>query len=127
MKRLLAMVLFPLAASAADLETKNYLVHIESACAEGDVSCNQMTYTGKSKISGNAITLSGGSWHTTCADGVTPCRFLGYRFANGNVTYYVHQDGLLEVIRNQDEVLVREQGQWQPDQFLSNTDSQGER
>ena len=50
--------------------------------------------------------------HTLCADGATPCRFLGYKFENGNTTYYVHQDGLLEVIRNRDEVLVRERGSW---------------
>ena len=113
MKKLLTIALFSFTASAADLETDNYLIDIQSNCGEGDVSCNQMIYKGTSKKSGNSITLEGSAWHTLCADGVTPCRFLGYKFENGNITYYVHQDGLLEVVRNRDEVLLSEQGKWQ--------------
>lgn len=56
--------------------------------------------------------LTGGTWHTACADG-SPCRFLGYRFQDGNVSYRVHQSGLLEVVRGRDEVLLSEQGEWQ--------------
>ncbi|WP_396622766.1 MULTISPECIES: hypothetical protein [Marinobacter] len=106
------IALLSFSASAAELETGSFIINIESRCAEGEVSCNQMTYHGTSKATGNSIMLEGSSWHTLCADGDTPCRFLGYKFENGNTTYYVHQDGLLEVIRNRDEVLVRERGSW---------------
>ncbi|MCX2781852.1 hypothetical protein OQJ46_02475 [Microbulbifer thermotolerans] len=113
MKKLITTFLFPIAASAADLETKSFLVNIKSNCGEGDVSCNQLIYKGTSKKSGNTITLKGSSWHTLCSDGVTPCRFLGYKFKNGNITYYVHQDGLLEVVHDRGKILVSEQGKWQ--------------
>lgn len=112
MKKLIVIAFFSFSASAAELATERFIINIESRCAEGEVSCNQMTYHGTSKATGNSIMLEGSSWHTLCADGDTPCRFLGYKFENGNTAYYVHQDGLLEVIRNRDEVLVRERGSW---------------
>ncbi|PTY36197.1 hypothetical protein BGP77_02470 [Saccharospirillum sp. MSK14-1] len=93
------------------LETEHYSVSITVHCAEGNVTCDNVTYEGTSKRSGSAIKLNGTTWHTECADG-SPCRFLGYRFANGNVHYRVHQDGLLEVVRGESDVLVSETGQW---------------
>ncbi|HET8789902.1 MAG TPA: hypothetical protein VFM75_01715 [Modicisalibacter sp.] len=101
-----------LPAMAEALVTPNYVVTIESHCAEGNVTCDDVTYTGKSRKSGNAITLKGTTWHTLCADGVTPCRFLGYRFKNGNSTYFVTQGGKLLVVRNETEILVNEEGDW---------------
>lgn len=50
--------------------------------------------------------------HTLCSDGVTPCRFLGYEFMNGNIAYRVFESGLLQVVRGENEVLVEEQGEW---------------
>ncbi|ERJ17498.1 hypothetical protein SSPSH_003710 [Salinisphaera shabanensis E1L3A] len=112
MKKLLALAFFSLTASAAQLETPNYLIDITVACAEGNISCDRVVYEGRSKESGRTITLDGRTWHTRCADGATPCRFLGYRFDNGDTTYYVHEDGRLQVIRGCDDVLVNEQGTW---------------
>jgi MOSC domain-containing protein YiiM len=43
---------------------------------------------------------------------VTPCRFLGYRFDNGDVIYEVSEDGLLRVTQG-GKVLLQEQGEWQ--------------
>nr|WP_297460561.1 hypothetical protein [uncultured Halomonas sp.] len=99
-------------AMAQQLVTPNYIVTIERHCAEGNVTCDDVVYTGESKRSENSITLQGTTWHTLCADGVTPCRFLGYRFENGNVTYTVTEAGKLEVVRNATEVLISEDGQW---------------
>jgi len=93
------------------LETPHYSVTITVHCAEGNVSCDQVTYQGTSKRSGNAITLSGSTWHTYCADG-SPCRFLGYRFDNGDYHYRLYERGLLEVIEGDSNVLVSETGQW---------------
>ena len=97
---------------ASTLTTKNYIVTITANCAEGDVTCEDVTYHGVSRRSGKGITLAGKSIHTLCADGVTPCRFLGYEFLNGDVAYRVYESGLLEVTRGENEVLVEEQGEW---------------
>ena len=113
MRYLALLLLFPFTSSAMEeLETKNYSITITSGCQEGEVSCSNFLYTGTSKASGQSIMLKGSSWHTLCADGVTPCRFLGYKFNNGNVTYFVGQNGLLEVIQNKNKLLLSEQGRW---------------
>ena len=112
MKYLLLLLLLPSICFGLELDTKNFTVTITSKCQEGEVACSNYTYRGISKFSGNAIELRGSSWHTLCADGVTPCRFLGYKFDNGNTTYYVTEDGLLEVVHGRKTILVKEQGTW---------------
>lgn len=100
------------AAFANTLETENYIVVVTNNCKEGDVSCEDVTYLGRSKRSDKSISLKGKTLHQTCADGITPCRFLGYRFKNGNITYNVYESGLLQVIRDHHEILLEEQGSW---------------
>jgi hypothetical protein len=95
------------------LTTKSYVVTITSDCAEGNVDCNDVTYHGVSRQTGKAITLKGTTLHNKCGDGITPCRFLGYQFKNGNITYWVLESGSLQVIRGKNEVLLDEDGQWQ--------------
>ncbi len=99
-------------AIADTLTTENYVVVIKRNCPEGHITCNNVTYTGLSKKSGKTIRLRGQTWHTTCADGVTPCRFRGYEFKNRNYTYLVHQDGLLQVIKGRSHVILEEYGNW---------------
>jgi hypothetical protein len=94
------------------LETPNFTITIEATCEEGVVVCGEMNYIGVSKKSGNKIQLKGSDWHTLCGDRVTPCAHQGYIFKNGNVTYYVHDEGILEVVQNKDKVLVHEEGEW---------------
>lgn len=108
------LLLLPLVAFASDrtLETDGFIILIESFCEEGEVSCNNYRYTGASKKSNNTIILNGSSWHSLCADGISPCRFLGYKFENTDVTYFVHESGLLEVIQGNDNVLLSQQGSW---------------
>ena len=98
--------------SAQQLDTPNYTVEIQQLCPEGEVQCQQVLYKGTSKVSGASIELKGTAWHSVCADGVTPCRFLGYQFKNGRIRYLVHESGLLQVIGSSDRVLVEEQGVW---------------
>lgn len=112
----LALALFaPLAfgSQRLQLETPSYSVKIEVLCAEGDVSCDRVRYSGRSKKSGKSITLKGKTAHSLCADGVSPCRFLGYRFQHGKLSYFVSDDGLLQVTQG-GKTLVEEIGQWQP-------------
>ncbi|GAB2529359.1 hypothetical protein [Microbulbifer agarilyticus] len=112
MKKFILVFLFSVTASAAELETENYLIEIDSACEAGDEGCDKATYNGTNKKSGATIRLKGRMLHRMCADGVTHCQILGYEFKSGNITYYVSHKGLLEVVRGQNEVLVREQGEW---------------
>ena len=68
-------------------------------------------YTGTSKKTGKSIKLRGKTLHTLCADGVTPCRFLGYEFRKGSVYYRVMEDGSLLVMQGK-KILVEETGEW---------------
>ena len=98
--------------SAQQLDTPNYTVEIQQLCSEGEVQCQQVLYKGTSKVSGASIELKGTAWHSLCADGVTPCRFLGYQFKNGRIRYLVHESGLLQVIGSSGKVVLEEQGVW---------------
>lgn len=114
MKKLFALVFFiaSFPALPEELETPSYNVTIVSKCAEGEVTCDNVTYKGVNKKTGKSITLHGSTWHTMCSDGVTPCQFLGYRFENGDVVYTVSEEGILSVVRDGNEVLVNESGSW---------------
>lgn len=109
---LLAPILDAQISLAGTLTTKNYIVEITRNCEEGVVSCDNVTYRGISKQTGKAITLKGSTKHTTCADGITPCRFLGYEFKSGNITYLVLESGLLQVLKGKSKVLLEERGKW---------------
>ncbi|MBU0912896.1 MAG: hypothetical protein KKF22_10195 [Gammaproteobacteria bacterium] len=114
MKLMLFLLLLVLSAfsSAQQLDTPNYKVEIKELCPEGEVQCQQVLYKGTSKVSGASIELKGTAWHSLCADGVTPCRFLGYQFKNGRIRYLVHESGLLQVIGSSGKVVLEEQGVW---------------
>lgn len=113
MKKILPIILLCLTfhVNASTLETSNYIIQITNQCEEGNVSCDKIKYVGTSKKSGKSITLMGSTWHTISRNG-SPGRFLGYKFKNTNVTYYVTQDGKLSVVRNKSEVLLEEKGTW---------------
>lgn len=96
---------------AETLETQSFVIGIETKCAEGNVSCDDVTYTSKNKKSGKRIVLRGKTMHTLCKDGVTPCRFLGWEFRNGSTKYRVTEAGELSVLKD-DKVLLNEKGQW---------------
>jgi hypothetical protein len=96
---------------AGTLTTPSFIVDIKVQCAEGNVSCDKVDYVGKSRKTGKSIALHGKTMHTLCADGVTPCRFLGYEFWNGKINYRVGEDGTLLVTQGR-KVLVSEKGEW---------------
>ena len=99
------------AAAAQTLETRGYRVTLEPRCAEGEVACEEVGYTGVSRRSGLRIELTGRALHLSCADGVTPCRFVGWEFRNGEHVYRVLEHGELVVTRG-GTVLVRQRGRW---------------
>lgn len=106
----LLLCAFP-AFSAEKLVTESFEITIDVRCEEGVVGCDNVKYVGVSKKTGASITLIGAEMHTKCADGVTPCRFLGYLFKKGKVTYTVTENGYLSV-KQGNKVLVQEQGVW---------------
>ena len=94
------------------LLTPRFRIVLKRLCPEGSVVCDRVSYRGEDRQTGAAISLMGSTVHHTCADGQTPCRFLGYRFANGKVVYAVSDDGLLTVTQS-GRVVLEEQGEWQ--------------
>ncbi len=108
----LLLLASPLLSVAGTLNTPSFVVHIKSNCEEGNVTCNNVTYTGTSKKTGKGITLRGKTLHSMCADGVTPCRFLGYEFKSGAITYRVYENGQL-IVTQREKVLVKETGEWE--------------
>lgn len=108
---LTALGLLGTGAIAETLRTENFNVEIERHCPEGTVVCNTVSYQGTNINSGASIRLTGRTVHTLCADGITPCRFIGYEFRNGDYRYVVTQDGNLRVSRNH-TLLLEEAGTW---------------
>lgn len=114
-KRLLfaTVTLLTAGASYADtLVTPSFRIEITVNCAEGNVTCDDVTYVGTSKRSGEAISLHGKTMHSMCADGVTPCHFQGYEFKSGTTRYIVLESGEL-IVKQGQKVLVQEHGEWQ--------------
>lgn len=99
--------------SAGDvLLTPGFRVVVNRRCPEGTVECDRVSYLGVDRQSGASLRLMGKTLHRVCADGVTPCRFLGYEFRHGDYRYMVWEDGGLEVSRS-GTILLTEQGAWQ--------------
>lgn len=99
-------------AQADTLTTASFSVQIRVNCAEGNVVCDDVRYEGTNRRSGQSLVLQGKTLNSLCADGVTPCRFIGYEFRNGPFRYVVYDSGSLRVTRG-DKVLVDEPGEWQ--------------
>lgn len=97
------------AALAETLKTQNYNIKITRNCAEGNVTCNNVAYYGRNLKTGASVRLTGKTIHTTCADGVTPCRFLGYEFRNKQYLYRVTQNGELQVYQG-NRLILEERG-----------------
>jgi hypothetical protein len=116
MKRAMLALGFLVAAMAPacaleTLDTPSFTITVDVRCEEGNVTCDDVRYVGTSKKTGKAIRLTGRTRHTTCADGVTPCRFLGYEFKNGATVYFLSDGGEL-VVERRGKTLLREQGEW---------------
>ncbi|MBI3712155.1 MAG: hypothetical protein HY253_04215 [Burkholderiales bacterium] len=101
----------PAQAEVLVLKTQSFIVKIDVRCAEGNVTCEYVLYTGTSRRTGKSISVKGHTMHSKCADGVTPCRFQGYTFDNGKINYTVYEDGGL-VVMNGDKTLANEKGVW---------------
>ncbi|SDS95416.1 hypothetical protein SAMN05216271_3193 [Halopseudomonas sabulinigri] len=99
------------------LVTPSYQLKMDSRCTEGEVSCAHYTLQGRERHSGEPLMLQGRSMHTTCADGETPCRFLGYRFDAPERSFLITEDGLLNIYLG-DSLILHEQGRWEDEPAL---------
>jgi hypothetical protein len=99
------------AALAETLKTKNFIVDITRNCPEGEVVCNNVSYTGTRLRNGESIKLTGRTVYRVCADKITPCQFLGYEFRNGDYRYFVTESGTLKIYK-QKKLLLEESGSW---------------
>ncbi len=109
---ILAPLVLPRIALADTLRTQNYRVTITVNCPEEEVVCNDVTYDGSNVNTGESLQLQGRTVSTLCADGVTPCRFIGYEFFNGDYRYLVTEEGRLQVSIN-GEIILDQSGNWE--------------
>lgn len=100
------------AASSQVLTTPGYVVTITEQCAEGEVGCDNVLYSGVNRRSGKSLTLHGKALMHDCPGTTTPCHHIGWRFDNHGTTYTVTDAGVLEVTRG-DKTLLRQTGTWQ--------------
>ena len=82
-----ALLLIPNKSIAEKYQNDTYSMQINRDCEEGMLTCHKVNYHGLNKKTNQEIRLVGSTHHTICADGVTPCRFIGYVFKNGLYTY----------------------------------------
>lgn len=98
--------------NAGTLTTKQFKINIHPICDEGTVNCDRISYQGTDLTTGKSIRLSGKTVHALCADKVTPCHFLGYKFRNNNYRYFVSEDGILEIYQGK-KIILSQKGTWE--------------
>ena len=112
------MVLFPVTSLlllakvtlAETLTTANYRITITHHCPEEHLTCQNVSYQSTHRHTGASVRLTGQTVHTPCADGVSPCRFIGYEFRQGNYRYFLTHDELQ--IYHGSQLLLVEKGTW---------------
>ncbi|ASP39850.1 hypothetical protein CHH28_14720 [Bacterioplanes sanyensis] len=75
-----------------------------------------MSYRSHDLATNTVTELMGTTAHALCVDGVSPCRFLGYRFRDQdvNIMIYEHDDTVDVEVKNtaNNKVLSKQQGRW---------------
>ena len=112
LERIISAILLPIAgtiacassAGAETIATKSFQVKIIRHCEEGNVSCDRVTYIGKSLKTGKSITLTGKTVNAS-----NSYTFLGYEFRNGIYVYSITRNNVLLVYKG-DRLILREQG-----------------
>jgi hypothetical protein len=108
----ISLFLLAKGAIADVLTTKQFRIEIQRKCAEGNVTCDRVSYRGEDLKTGKSILLSGKTMHAKCADGVTPCRFLGYEFRNRGYRYIVTEGGRLDIYQGR-KLILSQSGAWE--------------
>lgn len=99
-------------ANAAVLVTEQFVIVIVERCAEGDVACNDVKYTGVNRKTGESISLKGQAWVRMCAQTNTPCQHLGWHFRNGEFTYRVRETPPSLEIERDGKMVLEQKAVW---------------
>ena len=91
-------------AGAETLVTKNFQIKITRHCEEGNVTCDRVTYVGKSLKTDKSIFLTGKTLNNSRS-----YTFLGYEFRNEPYRYLVTSNNILLVYKGE-RLILREQG-----------------
>lgn len=90
----------------AAFHSENYLLEIKVNCAEGNVSCDDVTMKSRNLKDNYAITLQGKTINSNCPD---ICDFKGYFFEKEGYEYYLYLQGDdYYAIKHNDKTLVYE-------------------
>jgi len=92
------------------LETKSFLIKITEVRQKNVTNDLSVIYSGMDKNYSRGITLKGEDTYEVDTNGV-PLQLLGWTFRNGDITYYVSDEGDLKVTQGEN-VLVSDRGQW---------------
>jgi hypothetical protein len=95
---------YPNVATAETIRTKNFEIKITRHCEEGNISCDRVTYVGKSLRTGKSISLTGKTLNRSQS-----YTFLGYEFRNGIYTYFISNHNVLMIYKG-GRVILREEG-----------------
>ena len=96
---LIGILCSPSSGLAETLYAPGFEITIDSECEEGEVVCERLIYQGKDFASGQPIRLQGVGVYAFCADGQTPCHYLGARFLNQGWVYFLSAENVIEVTR----------------------------
>jgi len=109
-----AVAALPIASTvnAAVLVTEQFVVVIVERCPEGDVACNNVSYTGVNRNTGEVVSLKGQAWVRMCADTVTPCEHVGWQFKNGEYTYRVRETPPSLEVERGGKTLIQQKAVW---------------
>ena len=108
------LCLFSGSAISAELVTQHYRLNVVVNCGEGQITCDDIDLTAINRQSQKIIfQTKGHTRHVMCADGITPCRFLGYECKIKNMTFFLAEDGTLTITADKSDIVINEKGEWQ--------------
>ncbi|TDB52311.1 hypothetical protein [Photorhabdus khanii] len=97
----------------SSFETEKFNITINVLCPEGEITCDNVIYTGTRKKDRAILALKGKTLNRNCKTGT--CNLYGYEFVNGDTVYTIYLDGILEITRG-NKLLLSEVGKWNSQQ-----------
>lgn len=95
-------------------ETNSFLIKLQNNCEEGEVACNNISYSGVRKSDGAKINLKGKTLNRNCE--TSTCDAYGYEFTNGKYVYTIYWRGTPSLtITLNDKVILSEDGVFSSD------------
>ena len=101
-------------ASAETFETPRFTFVTEFLCPEGVVVCDNIRIEVTVKDSNEVFLVRGSTWHTLAEDGITPKKWLGYRFRKSGNDWYLDRFHGLRIVDAEGLELLSEKGDYSP-------------